>query len=430
MPHGHQREEYRFEARFGKIIAAVGIAAIPRALFYYMGELGLSYADVGFIGHILSFRWTSDVPFPGVEKLAHQAGCRASTIQRRRQALEELEYCALVPRFKDGRQTSNGYDLTALLERLEQCIRRDWQTVWKDRDPMVGEDEPDDPFARSDDAMYPQTVDKTLLDRGNATATGRKNAAPTGRNLAIRQDSTSATRRAAAARPHEEKQLQEPMTAMKQTETKTTKKNAAVPATDIRMHTSIDHGSDGGAPASHAVLDRAIDRYSVALNDAPRSRAGNRTRARRLWEASELSEQAFLDILATAYERTLHARSQPGHSPETGAADKRGDSRMPYFFAVVEDQLDAVAGDNLSRLWRQTLRHLRGSLRPELVRSWLRDAAIVTLRDNPEALVAELTLRIPDPDGRAKLGAEYQPMLERALATAVGHPVAIVAILP
>ncbi|MGH2411830.1 MAG: hypothetical protein ACRDGS_15925, partial [Chloroflexota bacterium] len=86
------RDRYRFKARFGALIAATGVAGVPRALCHYLGELGLSYADLGFITHILSYRWTSDYPFPSQRRLAEQAGIGRTGIQRRAYALQALEY--------------------------------------------------------------------------------------------------------------------------------------------------------------------------------------------------------------------------------------------------------------------------------------------------------------------------------------------------
>jgi hypothetical protein len=80
---GTSRDGYSFKARFGALIAATGVAGVPRALCHYLGELGLSYADLGFVTHVLSYRWTSAFPFPAQRKLAEQAGIGRTGIQRR-----------------------------------------------------------------------------------------------------------------------------------------------------------------------------------------------------------------------------------------------------------------------------------------------------------------------------------------------------------
>lgn len=408
------RSDYSFEARFGKIIAAVGIAAIPRALYYYMGELGLSYADVGFIGHLLSFRWTSEVPFPGVEKLARQAGCRASTIQRRRQAIEELGYCAVVPRFSQGRQTSNGYDLSALFERLEACIRRDWQTIWKDRDPMVGDDVPDDdPFA--DHALVPGPVDNTPGDREVAALPGRDSAAPPGRAFATGAGRESGAPGAAPPRPHESHDSEDMRRRDERPgESKHDHQGAAIRAAEIRVVPPGSTSQDDGLPASVPVAT-ALAAYAKDLRDGPRSRAGNYTRARRIWAASGLDEPNFLRFLARAHDRAQRA-------PVVGDGAAHAGSRMPYFFAVLEDLVDAARGDDLARAWRQVLRALRASLRPDVVRRWLDGARLASVERAPDGDALLATVVIPDRTGRSKLGAEYRHTLERALSSALGEP--------
>ena len=411
----HPRSDYTFEARFGKIIAAVGIAAIPRALYYYMGELGLSYADVGFLGHLLSFRWTSEVPFPGVEKLAHQAGCRASTIQRRRQAIEELGYCAIVPRFSQGRQTSNGYDLSSLFERLEACVRRDWQMVWKDRDPMVGDDVPeDDPFA--DDALVHNAVDNVAPGRGIAAPSGRVFATPPGRGSATGTGRAFVARRAAPPRPHESHDSGEIETGDEEPEEwEQTHERSAIRAAGIRVTPSGSNDRNAGLPASASVAT-TLATYAKDLRDGPRSRASNYTRARRVWAGSGLDEAGFLRLLAQARARALRA-------PAAGDGAAHAGSRMPYFFAVLEDLVDAARGDDLARVWRQALRALRGSLRPDVVRRLLAGAYLASVARAPDGEALLATVAIPDAVGRDKFGAEYRHTLERALSSALGEPV-------
>jgi hypothetical protein len=415
----HPRDDYRFEARFGKVIAAVGIAAVPRALFYYMGELGLSYADVGFISHILSFRWTSDVPYPGVEKLALQAGCSASTIQRRRQALEALGYCTIVPRFRDTRQTSNGYDLSALFERLESCIRRDWLTVWKDRDPMVGDDEPDDPFAIDRPPIH-HTVDNIPKGRTKATPLGRDTATPTGRGFATQQDRVAATRRTAESLPHEEEQSKHMPWSKEGESTRTARQKTTIRATEIRVAPENQHGAQ--ATSGRLRIQDAMDAYTHLLHDGPKSRSGNRTRALRLWATSGLDDDSFLALLEAAHARAAQSRPRAAHAAETNITS----SRVPYFFAVLEDLIDSSTGDACAGVWRRTLRQLKTALRADLVRDWLVDATLVDLAGaGDEQAPDRATVAIPDPVGRAKFAADYHGLLQRALSSASGRQVVL-----
>jgi hypothetical protein len=58
-----------FVARFGRVIARRGVAAVPRAIFTHQKALGLTPQQVWFVSYIFSFQWTTTLPYPSINKM-------------------------------------------------------------------------------------------------------------------------------------------------------------------------------------------------------------------------------------------------------------------------------------------------------------------------------------------------------------------------
>ena len=102
---------YRFLARFGSVILSGGIAAVPRALYYYQAELGLLPQEVWFVGYILAHRWTAELPYPSLRKMAHRTGVTYQMLHRYKNSLIAKQYLQVLPRNRqNGGRTTNSYD--------------------------------------------------------------------------------------------------------------------------------------------------------------------------------------------------------------------------------------------------------------------------------------------------------------------------------
>jgi hypothetical protein len=416
------RDEYSFKARFGALIAATGVAGVPRALCHYLGELGLSYADLGFVTHLLSYRWTTAFPFPAQRKLAEQAGIGRTGIQRRVYALQALGYLVVAERFdqRDGRRTSNGYDFTPLLDRLNELILRDWETVWKHRDPLVsdGEEEPADPQpgvdnrpdrSQNDGGRRPQKwvgdhSQETAgagadLKVGRAHKSAHKEDLPErrGNDLSIKRENREPTERNSHLR--------------------TTTTTAPSSPQDVSAMESSATGDDERA------IDSIMDEYSDQFRDS-RHVASNRSRARSLWQQTTLSPQEFVRALADAGARTA-------------AHATRVDNAMPYFFGVLKGVLRerGFEADDRPRQDRGTptsillkVRHeLSKRIRPELARRWLDDAWLMEWLPDEERCV----LGLADVEAVQKLRLEYFGLLKRTIRELAGRDMRVdVVLLP
>lgn len=117
-----------FAARFGQIILSDGIAAIPSALFHYQQKLGLSAQQVWFVSYILAHKWTSELPYPSMNKMARCAGLTRRVLQYRCNELHNCGYLKIYQRRGEKNdQETNAYDFSELFRRMEEILSEDEQ---------------------------------------------------------------------------------------------------------------------------------------------------------------------------------------------------------------------------------------------------------------------------------------------------------------
>jgi hypothetical protein len=108
-----------FIARYGRVIARKGIAALPRALFAHQATLGLTPQQVWFVAYILGRRWTTQLPHPSLRRMAQRTGYSERQIHNIKDELVSRGYLRLVHRQgRGGGQDTNGYDFSGLLDAM------------------------------------------------------------------------------------------------------------------------------------------------------------------------------------------------------------------------------------------------------------------------------------------------------------------------
>lgn len=407
-----ERDSYSFKARFGALIAATGVAGVPRALCHYLGELGLSYADLGFVTHILSYRWTSAFPYPSQRKLAEQGGVGRTGIQRRVYALQELGYLRIAERYdqQDGRRTSNGYDLTPLLDRLNELILRDWDTVWKHRDPLVSDGD--------DESGYPPPPVDNSPSGPQYEAGGR----PQKWAGEVSQKSAGAISDLGAGPAQKSARKKDPID-QDIPRQDPRKRDQSIREKQLRAtmaSSEVEGNLTPPPPGVTTSLDEVIATYSAQFQDR-RHLTANRTRVQRLYQQSGLPLDEFVAVLGEASARTID------HTDKIS-----GPHSMPYFFGVIKgilrergqvvdgpsDQADGQDDPvDLARL--ATILGRRIDAR--LVNRWLAGAQILHWdTDN-----ASCEIGLTDRDGARKLGLEYRRILGRAVHDVVGRPIEV-----
>jgi hypothetical protein len=117
--------DYSFAARYGRVVLRRGVAAIPRALYTYQGDLRLSPQQMWFIGYILSFQWSTELPYPSLRKMARCTGYSERQIHRIKDELVRAGHLRVIERRRaDGGGTTSAYDFGELMLTLNTLIRR------------------------------------------------------------------------------------------------------------------------------------------------------------------------------------------------------------------------------------------------------------------------------------------------------------------
>lgn len=110
-----------FESKWGKAVAAQGFCMLPALLLRAQRRLGLSPSQLAVIIQLCDFWWDDDkVPWPKKETIAQRLNLSEKQVQRIVRDLEGRGYVKRVKRVTRHGQTSNGYDLAGLVQKLQE----------------------------------------------------------------------------------------------------------------------------------------------------------------------------------------------------------------------------------------------------------------------------------------------------------------------
>ena len=113
-----------FVARYGRVIARYGVAAVPRALFTHQHALQLEPQQVWFVAYILSYQWDTALPYPSILKMAEQTGYTPAYLHRIKGSLVASSYLRLVRRTSPtGGQDTNAYDFSGLFDAIRETLQ-------------------------------------------------------------------------------------------------------------------------------------------------------------------------------------------------------------------------------------------------------------------------------------------------------------------
>lgn len=357
-----------FVARYGRVIARYGVAAVPRALFTFSADLGMTPQQVWFIAYIFSYQWDTALPYPSIMRMAALTGYTPAYLHRLKASLVERGYLRLVHRTKsDGGQDSNAYDFSPLLEEIGRLLQPS-QTSTRNNEPpgaeLTTETHPDgkeqptyserkhrrgslavrqrrDRQADSagSDIQYTDPNDMRYIDPHDMGYIGPgviKYADPidvsytypratqyTGSNdTQLPAPATQASHRPATRR------LQDPTTQRRhESEAKHPEKDEKDDSSRIsptRNATENDKNRQGNSYSSFIV--QVITDFSYELGDASHVME-NAAQAQRLWRSTGLSEADFVEMIYTAKRSTREGQGKHGAS---GLSNK-----MAYFFACL-----------------------------------------------------------------------------------------------
>jgi hypothetical protein len=295
-----------FIARYGRILARDGVAAVPMALFTHQADLGLSPQHVWFISYILAHKWTAAWPYPSLRKMAARTGYSVRQIHNNKDGLVDRGYLCLEPRYhpEQGQATSI-YDFSALFDALIQYLDQGSPPATSPEPPPAveppgrrGQRRPTSVTADAPAAAARRAL--PALDTGPVPLTP---PTPALARIPVRPDRP--------ARPPAE--------------------DAAVPSAGPKARNSRGPHSD--------YLERVITDFSRELHDEAHTRS-NVTQAHRLWHrlyaATGMADAAFIeDFVQAARKRTRKAQGAQGQG--------QIDNKMAYFFRVLRELVDQHA---------------------------------------------------------------------------------------
>jgi len=111
----------RSEAKWGAAVMALGFCIVPALLFRAQRRLGLSSRQLALILQLAEFWWEEGKdPWPKKETIAQRLGISEKQVQRLVRELEQRGYIRRKTRMTRHGQTSNSYDLSGLVLKLQE----------------------------------------------------------------------------------------------------------------------------------------------------------------------------------------------------------------------------------------------------------------------------------------------------------------------
>lgn len=341
-----------FVARFGRVIARRGVAAIPRAIFTHQKALGLTPQQVWFISYIFSFQWSTALPYPSINKMVQHTGYSRAHLHTIKAELVSAGYLCLVHRSNDqGGQDSNGYDFSGLLDAIRAQLQPDellTQDTSEDQEPDsqrgkhlfsprrgqvaarhradartagIEDSSSNRPYESQQTGVY--EIEQTGGYESQQIETYESQQTPPneeGHTPPVRHDSYRDTNRGGRGtmKPssHESESIQ------KEANDNKDDSNQLSPGRN-----TIRNGISSTSPSSISIVG-VMDDFSSELYD-PAHKASNITQAVHLWQASGVGEQEFIQLVYKAKQLT---RKYQGKNGLRGIENK-----MAYFFAVLRD---------------------------------------------------------------------------------------------
>jgi len=119
--------------KWGAAVLKLGYSIIPSLLLRAQQRLGLNPTQLAVLLQLCDFWWSEDrKPYPSKERLSERLGLKDRQIQRYLAELEAAGLVKRIPRYDaKGGQTSNFYDLSGLVQKL-QALEPEFAAVDKE----------------------------------------------------------------------------------------------------------------------------------------------------------------------------------------------------------------------------------------------------------------------------------------------------------
>lgn len=109
-----------FRQKWGDdFFASRGFIQFPSALLEYVGDIGLTAADISVVLALLYWKFDGAPPYPSVATIADQLGKSPRAVQRTLRGLEERGWITIHAAYApDGQQGANLVDFTPLRKAI------------------------------------------------------------------------------------------------------------------------------------------------------------------------------------------------------------------------------------------------------------------------------------------------------------------------
>jgi hypothetical protein len=347
-----------FVARFGRVIARRGVAAVPKAIFTHQKALALTPQQVWFISYIFSFQWSTTLPYPSINKMVQHTGYSRAHLHTIKAELVEAGHLHLVHRTNEqGGQDSNAYDFSGLLDAIRAQLQPD--EALNEVPDNANNHEPETESPRGKHLFSPRRGQGGARQRaGIRSRNGPSEAEHTGAYEA--QDTALYERKHTGV--YESQQIQgyereqTPLYEGEQTgrvhkgsyspanghgpgpmkqgghksesdqeETNDKKNDSNQRSQKNRLETERTHTTN--QPYSPYIAAIAAD-FSRELGDSLHE-ASNMKQAINLWQSSGLQEQRFVELMQKARKLTRKYQSRPTWDALN--------NKMAYWFSVLRD---------------------------------------------------------------------------------------------
>ncbi len=131
-----QPEQRDVAARWTPHLASGGWTPVVDYFLDHYRELGITNLEAMFVVHLIRFKWTSQMPFPGFKRIAKKMGISATATRGHAKRLEKKGLLKRVGRVG----STNRFDLTGLFQGLERLQLKKGETEKEDLVATSGED--------------------------------------------------------------------------------------------------------------------------------------------------------------------------------------------------------------------------------------------------------------------------------------------------
>lgn len=123
-------DDNKIRKRWGTEVAAAGWTAIPNILLERQQALRLDSVDLNILLVLAKHWWEAEKkPYPSKKRISEIIGRTPDTTRKHIKVMEDKGLIKRVKRFKNtsdgGGQTSNEYDLSGLVEMLDEFAKQD-----------------------------------------------------------------------------------------------------------------------------------------------------------------------------------------------------------------------------------------------------------------------------------------------------------------